>query len=109
MSLKRDITGRRFGSLVAVECVGKIRAGFTWMMKCDCGASLSLPVHELRIRKSLSCGECAKANTDTMAMTNYYEELALLLRARVALAAGHSREFLHLLERARNANRRTAQ
>ena len=36
-----DITGERFGKLVAIFVVGKTKAGKTiWRCKCDCGKSI---------------------------------------------------------------------
>jgi hypothetical protein len=33
----KDISGERFGRLVAIQPVGKDRLGIRWLFKCDCG------------------------------------------------------------------------
>lgn len=51
-----DITGERFGRLVAVECVGKGNEGYLWRCKCDCGNETISPVKYLRSGNTKSCG-----------------------------------------------------
>ena len=54
---KIDISGRRFGRLVALECVGSDRAGRAlWRCLCDCGAESYPAGARLRSGKARSCG-----------------------------------------------------
>lgn len=49
MSKIKDITGERFGRLVAEECVGVNKSGESlWRCKCDCGNSKIVPSGSLR-------------------------------------------------------------
>lgn len=57
MPAKIDITGQRFGKLVALEQIGRNRYGtFLWHCKCDCGNTTSTSVGTLRYGISKSCG-----------------------------------------------------
>lgn len=51
-----DITGQRFGSLVAVKVSGKGTDGRKWLCRCDCGNEVV--VSQIKLRKGLktSCG-----------------------------------------------------
>jgi hypothetical protein len=52
----RDLTGQRFGALVAVRLAGR-RAGKTvWACRCDCGAEVEAPLWALRDGWRTSCG-----------------------------------------------------
>jgi hypothetical protein len=51
-----DITGQRFGRLVALERTGEIRAGHViWKCRCDCGGEIESPAEVLG-KRSISCG-----------------------------------------------------
>lgn len=53
-----DITGQRFGRLVALEIVdyyGKTRIK-RWRCQCDCGNTVNVLMTSLRAGKTLSCG-----------------------------------------------------
>lgn len=56
-----DITGQRFGHLVAIEWNGKnaTRHGRAWRCRCDCGALTEVPIQRLRGGVTRSCG-CRK-------------------------------------------------
>ena len=61
-----DITGQRFGRLVAVKPVGRSDGKVVWMLTCDCGRSTQTKVNLLRRGSTTSCGcywreQCAKA------------------------------------------------
>lgn len=64
-----DIAGKRFGRLVAVECVGKDAHGnYLWQCKCDCGNEVVVLQPSLISGNSGSCGcytreRAAEANT----------------------------------------------
>lgn len=53
-----DITGQRFGRLVAVRCVGVggSRMLAQWECKCDCGKTVVVCGAELRNGNRKSCG-----------------------------------------------------
>lgn len=58
----KDITGRRFGKLVALEYVGSSRSasgnrGYSiWLCKCDCGGTYVATAHSLQRGSTKSCG-----------------------------------------------------
>lgn len=53
----KDITGKRFGRLVATKRVGSTRWGCsTWCCKCDCGKSTEVSLTHLLTRATRSCG-----------------------------------------------------
>lgn len=62
---KIDLTGQRFGKLVALQPVySKEREQHTkWMCKCDCGNVVEIDMGNLRSGKSQSCG-CAKSRQE---------------------------------------------
>jgi len=47
-----DLTGQRFGRLVALKYLGKSR----WLCKCDCGNKKPVYARELRSGDTRSCG-----------------------------------------------------
>lgn len=66
-----DITGERFGRLVAVRRVGKdARGNATWLCKCDCGGECVRAVSELRKRNNHSCGCRSKEHLHEMSRNN---------------------------------------
>lgn len=52
MSNYIDITGQRFGRLIALEYVGKTK----WKCICDCGAVKEVRAYDLKAGNTLSCG-----------------------------------------------------
>ena len=45
MTAPIDVTGQRFGHLVAVERAGKDRCGsWMWLCRCDCGAEVVIGI-----------------------------------------------------------------
>lgn len=56
-----DLSGVRFGSLVAVECLGSrgSRAGMVWRCDCDCGSEREVLALNLKSGNTKSCG-CSK-------------------------------------------------
>lgn len=53
----KDLTGLRFGRLVAVEPLGsKPGKGVIWRCQCDCGGSKDVPSSGLLAQKTRSCG-----------------------------------------------------
>lgn len=64
-----DLTGRRFGKLVAEVSLGMIKEGVKhrfWRCRCDCGAVLSVPQYKLTAPSesaktaSLACPDCQR-------------------------------------------------
>ena len=54
---RKDISGKRYGRLVAIEPVGKNKKGLTlWRCKCDCGNEKIATVTILNAGKTSSCG-----------------------------------------------------
>lgn len=60
MSRRKDLTGLRFGRLVALEEAGRTRdKSVLWRCKCDCGTSKVIDGSWLRDGRVVSCG-CLK-------------------------------------------------
>lgn len=57
----RDITGQRFGSLVAVRWTGKVKGhhGRVWRRACDCGQTRDVPISRLTGKRVLQCKDCS--------------------------------------------------
>lgn len=52
-----DLSGKRFGRLIAVKTVGKKENGnFLWYCKCDCGGNKIVSNSDLRLGRVASCG-----------------------------------------------------
>jgi hypothetical protein len=63
MGVFKDITGRRYGRLTAIECVGrKPRPNGSsvaiWRCECDCGSVVDYQMASLNSGRAISCG-CA--------------------------------------------------
>lgn len=59
-----NITGKRFGRLVAIKPIGKDASGCTvWQCRCDCGNTSAANISDLR-RKRRSCGCIAPKPVD---------------------------------------------
>lgn len=54
-----DLSGKRFGRLVATESVGKIKKSYSWRCLCDCGNNFVTQGIRLRLGITKSCG-CLK-------------------------------------------------
>lgn len=52
----KDITGQRFGRLVALRPVGKKRSFVVWLCACDCGNQTTVPSGLLLSKGTKSCG-----------------------------------------------------
>lgn len=65
-----EMSGRRFGRLVVVERVGRMKNGnITWRCKCDCGGECVVDGHLLRTGCTISCG-CARREQSRAAIRN---------------------------------------
>jgi len=51
-----DVTGQRFGRLIAIERDGHIRRRRLWVCKCDCGKTKKVPITYLTHGFAKSCG-----------------------------------------------------
>lgn len=60
MHEKFDLTGKRFGKLTALKCVGSDGQGRIWRCKCDCGKVKNISAKHLT-RNVKSCG-CSRLN-----------------------------------------------
>lgn len=58
----RDLTGQRFGKLVALRPAGKIDRKVTWLCQCDCG-NQSVKIGRNLLKNTTSCGECSRVRS----------------------------------------------
>ncbi len=59
----RDVTGKRYGRLVALEYTGKIVDNSTvWRFRCDCGNEISVRLQAVRYSNRRSCGCLEREN-----------------------------------------------
>ena len=66
MTAPIDVTGQRFGHLVAVERAGKDRCGsWMWLCRCDCGAEVVIGISRLRAANTVGC-RLGYASADTL-------------------------------------------
>lgn len=57
MSKAIDISGQRYGKLVAIKCVGRTKnKSCLWLCKCDCGNEIIVATKDLRFGNKTSCG-----------------------------------------------------
>lgn len=57
-----DLTGQRFGRLVALKRVANIGFNAGWLVQCDCGNALHVDSSKLRTGHTRSCG-CLRVDT----------------------------------------------
>jgi hypothetical protein len=58
-----DLTGRRYGKLVAVKRDGTSQSKrATWLCRCDCGVHKVIRSNDLRTGRTQSCGCLKRAN-----------------------------------------------
>lgn len=85
----RDITGQRFGRLVALHELPERRGErVLWLFRCDCGNEKAIPSCHVTAKRTFSCG-CQHRES----MLNNFKKGALLSQAKAAakrnpLAAG---------------------
>lgn len=80
-----DITGVRFGRLIALKCLGRKGCERLWRCKCDCGTQRIVGLRNLRRGFTESCGCLAK-------------EIRAELITKRSLRHGHSRRGLRSTE-----------
>ena len=56
VSLREDITGKKFGRLTALYFDESPKAGTHWMCRCDCGKETSVRLQSLKTGETQSCG-----------------------------------------------------
>lgn len=57
MGKKLDVTGQRFGALVAIKPTElRHRQSVNWLFKCDCGKEVIYPVNSVKAGREKSCG-----------------------------------------------------
>jgi len=52
----QDLSGQRFGKLIAVRCVSTIGEKPRWLCRCDCGGENTILADSLRSGRTKSCG-----------------------------------------------------
>lgn len=61
-SMAIDLTGKRFGKLVAIKLLPKSKGQYGtsrwWLCRCDCGNYTNAPTGQLNIGSIQSCGKC---------------------------------------------------
>lgn len=58
-SRTKDVSGQRFGLLVALESIGKDKLNRTlWKCVCDCGKTKNVPIRSLMCGDVSTCGNC---------------------------------------------------
>lgn len=73
MAVVKDLTGKRFGRLVAVKCVGRTTNGNAkWLCKCDCGGEKVVASWGLVSGRTHSCG-CIKREQNEKMFTTHGE------------------------------------
>ena len=66
-----NLTGERFGKLVAIKTIGKNKnGGYLWQCKCDCGNEIIANVGNLKNGHTKSCG-CLRADRCKMKFTKH--------------------------------------
>ena len=53
---KDDISGHRFGRLIAIESIGSVRRRRIWRCACDCGSVTEVTKENLKSGNTVSCG-----------------------------------------------------
>ena len=55
MMPRADISGQRFGKLIAIECAGRRKGNTFWACVCDCGGTITTRLSSLRGGVTRSC------------------------------------------------------
>lgn len=71
MNKKQNISGNRYGRLVAIKAIGQTaNRGSIWSCACDCGASPNISISSLKSGHTQSCG-CLGAERRRIATTKH--------------------------------------
>jgi hypothetical protein len=66
--VKAEITGQRFGQVVALECVGQNKyKNYLWKCLCNCGVEFVVPASRLLIGDTQSCGHVHSRGEEAIA------------------------------------------
>lgn len=65
-----DLTGQRFGMLVALSLFGRKKSQAVWLCRCDCGKECKTMLGNLRRGHSTSCG-CQRSVATSRAKTTH--------------------------------------
>lgn len=80
MTAPIDVTGQRFGHLVAVERAGKDRCGsWMWLCRCDCGAEVVIGISRLRAANTIGCRLCAARRSRSNRYAQMIEDLEWII------------------------------
>lgn len=81
--LINDLTGRRFGELTVVECIGRTHHGKPrWRCLCDCGSTTTSCSNTLQTGLKLSCG-CRRSRLKTNDLSGQeFGRLTVIKQAR---------------------------
>lgn len=71
MMEKRNLTGQRFGQLVALREFGSAKSGMEWLCRCDCGNEVVVARSNLVSGNTRSCG-CKWRNRGGESATKVY-------------------------------------
>lgn len=66
MGVPLDVTGQRYGRLVALELAHVIKGQRSWRFRCDCGTETIKQLSHVRQGRTRSCG-CLKAEVERVA------------------------------------------
>lgn len=94
-----DLTGQRFGRLVATNDAGRSRSGkVLWRVRCDCGSGKIVVGGDLRSGRTTSCGcyssEVVSQRNETHGMTKtpeYTAWVSMIVRCKYPSATGFER------------------
>ena len=75
--MKKDITGQRFGRLIAIKPNGTQGNNTKWLCKCDCGNFKTTNISSLTRGLCKSCGCLRKENTASMFKKHGYRNTKL--------------------------------
>lgn len=96
MSKLRDITGQRFGKLVAVEYTGEIKYHkAVWKFKCDCGNEKNIVSSNVVYSGTISCG-CIASDKQRKWHGKKRERSAAHLQGVKARQRRHRESFLEM-------------
>lgn len=71
MSKRLDLSGQRFGRLVAISPAPKTKKRTQWLCKCDCGNETIVDTADLRRGHTQSCGCYNKQRTSQNSLIDY--------------------------------------
>lgn len=91
-NLPADLSGRRFGRLVAVRLAERGRGGPRWLCLCDCGREKVAAASVLRAGHTVSCG-CARRDQPGLMSPPARAERAAAHQARRARKRGAGGSF----------------